>query len=145
MYTVDYFISKFEAIDEARFMTGAYEDNMRNTKCSLGHCMGNYSPESKKRFGAYYGEEFACLMKLFGDAPDTPGDKSIVAAINDGQDSRYQQSTPKQRILAALYDIKAMEQKKDIDTGGKEQPKTKTVYVTVPVSITEQSRELITN
>jgi len=42
--------------------------------------------------------------------PDATHTFSIIWAVNDGNLRRYSQPTPKQRILAALYDIKKMQQ-----------------------------------
>lgn len=148
-YNVDYFINKFQAIPEnmwIMFDQGKYGGPC----CAFGHCRQSSSD--------YYGsdtDEGRALAKLFFDnglrqTEDIAKSKKIdplgkhwaVASINNGTVAEYQQPTPKQRILAALYDIKKM-QTKDIDTGGKEEKKERIVYVSVPVSITEQSKELV--
>lgn len=127
-YDVDYFINKFQAIPEERWCIETTEDD-HGRHCAWGHIV-----RPKCRIDDFINEG-RDLMTLLRDAGlDKSGDPS---SINNGWDDRYQQPTPKQRILAALYDIKAMT--KDIDTGGK----TKTVYVSVPVSITEQSKKLV--
>lgn len=97
-YSVDFFISKFEAIPEEEWTTGTQQNEI-GQRCAFGHCMP---------------EEIRCYGRLeFGFGHTT--DEGIVlwkllrspARINNGKDLRYPQPTPKQRILAALYDIKA--------------------------------------
>lgn len=100
MYTVDYFIKKFKAIPEGRFLTGERHDGKGN-HCAHGWCdLRNVINESGETM-----EEMA-LSKLAELIPGRFG----FGPINNGTDYRYQQPTPKQRILAALYDIKAMQQ-----------------------------------
>jgi len=87
MYTVEYFIQKFEAIEEKEWTIGKFYDGITNTHCVIGHC------NSAEREAIY---------DIFGKhSTSTP------VIINDGYNTNYQQSTPKQRILAALKDIKA--------------------------------------
>lgn len=135
MYTVDYFIKKFEAIPEDKWIEAAF---VRGDKyCANGHCGVNANANRTKEALAL-ADILLPLEKT--NWPRYNGDKifEVTANINDGLCREYKQKTPKQRILAALYDIKKM-QAKDIDTGGK----VKTVYVAVPVSITDQAKELV--
>lgn len=87
-YDVDYFINKFEAIPEEEWGTGTY-NNLEGQKCAYGHCGAPYNTE-----------ETEALDKIRG-----PGNWAI-ATINDGKCPLYNQDTPKQRILAALNDLK---------------------------------------
>lgn len=87
-YDVDYFIAKFEAIPEGAWCVGAFRKGIQC--CALGHCGDSEDVETP--------EEAAALRDVLCWA---------VARINDGEDYRYEQPTPKQRILAALRDIKA--------------------------------------
>jgi hypothetical protein len=141
MYTVDYFIDKFEAIPEPLWCVDN-QLNDRGQSCAFGHC----NPEFNK---GVRGEEYSAFFKLSISAEKIidPGihlrgylTNGLLAEINNGNYSNYQQPTPKQRILAALYDIKKLQSK---DT--EQQPKERIVYVSVPVSITEQAKDLITN
>lgn len=116
-YTVDYFINKFEAIPETRWVTMAYINEYGC--CAMGHC-GAQNDDCLT-------EESRALKMLFA----VP---YAVQHINDGRFSQYQQPTPKQRILAALYDIKKLQSP---------EVKEKIVYVAVPVTITEQAKELV--
>lgn len=116
IYDVSYFIKKFQAIHDDLWLVGNLEDGY-GSRCAVGHCQ--------------YGKEREALWALFPDTeaqndnyPETIA--SIAPRINDGLDSRYKQPTPKQRILAALYDIKKMQQ-------STEQPKEKVVYKTVVI------------
>jgi len=99
VYDVDYFINKFESISEIFWISGDYISN--SGSCALGHC-------GKKEFNPHTLESKG-LIKLFNE------NNFIVTHINDGRNSKYIQSTPKQRILAALNDIKR-KQNKDGDT-----------------------------
>ena len=128
-YTVDYFIKKFEAIPEDKWTTRTY--CLYDKRCAMGHCgVSTYKND---------GKEADALRRIvvihFG---------TTVSLINDGDIPAYQQPTPKQRILAALYDIKKM-QEKDIEIGAKPEIKKEIRYVkvSVPESITEQTKELI--
>ena len=94
MYNVDYFIKKFEAIPEELWTEGHFE--MLGSYCAMGHC-------GQRDFG--FTEEILAITSLLHRYLD-----SAVTKINDGWNIKYQQPTPKQRILAALYDVKKMEQ-----------------------------------
>lgn len=118
-YTVDYFIKKFSAIPENMWIVGSFGSPGR-PRCALGHCLDNTKEV----------ESLQNLMKNFA---------CYATSINDNKDSKYQQSTPKQRILAALYDIKTMQQSKA------EKAKETTNYVVVEIDskIKENRDELI--
>lgn len=88
VYNVNYFIKKFEAIPEEKWTTGAFEDEC-GCKCALGHC--GYTESGLE---SQEGIELTRLLK------------HRAAAINDGGQPKYDQPTPKQRILAALNDVK---------------------------------------
>ena len=81
-----YFIAKFGAIPDERWIEGELSAPM-DRHCALGFTMvgGNWSDES------------TALCRLFG--------YDQVSLINDGQDLRYKQPTPKARVLAALRDL----------------------------------------
>ncbi len=98
-YTVDFFIEKFEGIPENRWIVGDYIND--RGCCAYGHCGMS---------GAFMvlNDQARQLYEIFkGNVNNYPN------YINDGHDKRYPQSTPKQRILAALYDIKKMQEKKE--------------------------------
>jgi hypothetical protein len=115
VYDVDYFIRKFEAIPEENIIDG-FQGYVVGVGCAYGQCKshdgvqdGNQTPEGialtklmqslPNLTLVYYGEEFA--IDPYNGTP---------ARINNGEVEQYQQPTPKQRILAALYDIKKMQQ-----------------------------------
>ena len=93
MYDVDYFIRKFEGIPEEFWCVGDYSDHGKH--CAYGHC------------GMHHGknEENSALEKVFQCKEGLN-----IVNINDGGDCQYKQLHPKQRILAALYDIKKLQQ-----------------------------------
>ena len=106
-HTVEYFIAKFEAIPDDKWHVGSY-DGPDNSHCALGHC-GEYpaSPENHEARTLT-----GLLMHVRGDtslrARTIPGSGGNgPAVVNDGKSSRYQQPTPKARILAALRDVQA--------------------------------------
>lgn len=88
-YTVDYFIEKFEAIPEEKWFQNDYEDGSGRF-CALGHCGQKYLKPT---------DESIALSRLV----------DYVSMINDGYVDCYQQANPKQRILAALYNIKKLQ------------------------------------
>lgn len=142
IYDVQFFIDKFSAIPEDHWCTAVFTDG-DGKHCANGHCGRTNS--------MHMTVESAALVALFLPLHLTEhfGKKVIydfdyyegwkIAMINDGITDQYQQDTPKQRILAALYDIKKL-QTKDIDTGAKRE---RIVYVAVPETIKEQASELI--
>lgn len=109
MYDVNYFIAKFEAIPEEEFITQDLKDFF-NRKCAYGHCGVDTSADSATI-------ESLHLSNIFGHiyiSDDNPffyyfGLSWKVIKVNDGGDDGYKQPTPKQRILAALYDIRDKE------------------------------------
>jgi hypothetical protein len=115
-YTVDYFIKKFEAIPKNRIISGSQGEN--GYHCAVGWCKnirgeyGNCSPTFKGH--RCFSPEAHALYLLFKGAgiygiTSTADSGWNVADVNNGDNPKYQQPTPKQRILAALYDIKAMQ------------------------------------
>lgn len=128
-YDVDYFLNKFEAIPEEKWKTNSWKDSGDGRMCAHGHCGRGKDALS---------QESLSLNRILGFK---------VIAINDGWDERYQQPTPKQRILAALMDIKAMTQPvpEAKETQPAPQVKVEKVYVPViiPETIVKQTKELI--
>jgi hypothetical protein len=98
IYDVDYFIKKFEAIKKLGL-------TCLENGCALSACgvkdYHHLTKESKALIKLFV-ESFP-KMRLISD------DFSIVWLVNDGLScSPFQQPTAKERILAALYDIKKM-------------------------------------
>lgn len=107
MYTVDYFINKFESIPEERWIKHQLFDDNGNC-CANGHC-GVVSNVINDRYGKLHSSflhnpESRSLNTLFNTHLNM-----LAHEINDHGDKTYYQPTPKQRILAALYDIKKMQ------------------------------------
>ncbi len=82
-----YFINKFTAITEDRWTIKTFSDRLGRC-CAMGHCGGPSTDEA---------EWLEYRFRQLG---------LTVFQVNDGSDPRYQQPTPKQRILAALRDAK---------------------------------------
>lgn len=118
-YTVDYFISKFSDIPEHLWNVG-HVSKSDGTHCAIGHCDRLYYRDRNK-------SEIESLIDIFQPMPSVKiicktsynhydigsiirDGMSKIAAINNGETEQYQQSTPKERILAALNDIKKMQQ-----------------------------------
>lgn len=88
---IDHFIKKFEAIPDDLWTVDVYRASS-GRHCALGHC--------GESFTVGITDESRALENLFSDL-NVP-----VSSVNDGKDSRFQQPTPKQRILAALNYLK---------------------------------------
>lgn len=84
-YTKEYFIAKFEKTFDDDWCVGEYEQAGRH--CALGHCGSSVFKAASEAI------ELDRLLE-WG-----------AITINDGADSRYQQETPRARILAALRDL----------------------------------------
>jgi len=100
-FTVGHFITKFEAIPEEKWATGDYVNYVDPTcRCALGHC--GWGSDTSNFVTTAEGDT---LNKIL------PRTRNLfaAAAINDGKNPLYQQSTPKQRILAALRDVQEKE------------------------------------
>jgi hypothetical protein len=93
----NYFIAKFEAIPETDWCVGALskaeekdgKPTGKTLHCALGHCALEEKPV------------LTSLLEPLGALSPT--------YINDNWHTGYRQLTPKQRILAALRDVKAGE------------------------------------
>lgn len=134
-YTVDYFIEKFEKVIEPIWCVGLqnHPDGIRH--CAIGLCKYGEQKALGKVMNAL---PVVTISTVSSYNPYLAGEKVFgiwrVPAINNGECLEYQQPTPKQRILAALYDIKKAQEPK---------PEVKTVYVTVDQSVRElQKKEL---
>lgn len=97
-YDIDYFLQKFEAIDEDLWTVGWFTDE-RNPEahCAFGHC--GCTPANDET------EEANALDRLFR------AHGLRVTAVNDADESgnagRFKQlDSPKARILAALESFK---------------------------------------
>lgn len=135
MYTVDYFISKFQAIPESLWASGSFSN--RGRCCAAGHCGINVesdydgNAEAKAFVNIFRTIKISNMGRVYkNELFDT------VVVVNDGFAEQYPQPTPKQRILAALYDIKRM-QEPVIEV------KTITKYVAVSPTLREQSKEVV--
>lgn len=106
-YTVQFFIDKFEKIPEEYWNTNTYGYN--TSHCAGGHCGMRSAGDAEK-----FPEAMALLQILIPTKIKrhyyTVPFLQVVAIINDGEHPKYKQPTPRARILAALYDIKAMQQ-----------------------------------
>ena len=106
-YNIDFFISKFEAIPEELFGTGG--PDITGRQCTMFHC--GYS--GSRSFTEESDALNSLILSICKISMDSDGEHAKrywpVAMLNDGRVSKYQQPTTKQRILAALYDIKKMQ------------------------------------
>lgn len=112
MYNTRYFINKFEAIPEERWIIKLQADGA-GRHCALGFCNPKVDLVMGRHFKSYIGAfpgEYESISTIFEKISPSGRDGSwTVAAINNGDDFRYFQPTPKQRILAALRDIEKLE------------------------------------
>lgn len=103
-YDVNYFIRKFEAIPEGEWHSGNYYNHDKTRFCALGHCGGRIRNDGC----AESTDESRSLGDLFIHCG------LLVGFINDGRHGHYPQPTPKQRILAALADIKRQQEQNNL-------------------------------
>jgi hypothetical protein len=130
VYDVDYFIKKFEAIPDSEIGVLSLDN-----KCALLYCGARVS----SRGNYILTKESAALVKILAPiSPKTSDPGSTVWNINDGNHYGYKQRTPKQRILAALYDIKKAQQP-EVPTSS--EVREKVVYVTVDAAVRELQEE----
>ncbi len=93
-FNATFYIKKFRDIPEDEWTTGAFhKDGM---SCALGH-LGAPKKNHKEVMGI-----IRLFEKYLGVKP---------AAVNDWQDLRFQEPGPKNRIMAALNQIKAIRRK----------------------------------
>lgn len=90
-YDVDHFIAKFEGTRDDEWLVGQLMLPDGSKRCALGHCRNSVEAIT---------EESKALAQLFNEC-----DLGVID-VNDGFDRRYPQKSTKQRILAALRDIK---------------------------------------
>ncbi len=98
-YDLKYFINKFKVIPERFWCMYLFEDNGKH--CVYGHCgmrCGHVSVYNST-------DEVIALYNLC--------EGQNIGQINDGEAKDYQQRTPKKRVLAYLYDLKANEAVKE--------------------------------
>lgn len=128
-YNVQYFIDKFSAIPELNWVERLLGHDGHH--CALGHC----GVKALNLKGEILGDnpEANALAKLLYLVNAEKKTAYIVGYINDGFHPQYQQRSPKQRILAALYDIKIMQDKENTVVP---EPKVKKEYISVRVSET---------
>lgn len=124
VYDVNYFLAKFEAIPERKWTTGVLVKARKlfivsEKCCAQGFCLNDEQKNiALKNKGLILSKkenpEIYHLKKLFWNFLRTEErtESEVVYKINNGGHPNYQQPTPKQRILAALRDIKAMQEPK---------------------------------
>jgi hypothetical protein len=106
-YTVDYFIQKFEAIPDYKWIASLLHAGERS--CALGHCGCADADDAWKN------EEAIALSDLLRvKFPEQHDNFWLVSMINDGH-LEYEQGTPKARILSALHDVKKLQQSQHED------------------------------
>jgi hypothetical protein len=96
-YDKAYFIAKFSAIPDELWGEGSYGNMSDGPACAMGHCMRLDDLDGAA-------EHTRKLAALFPQANEYISGSRVIE-INDGSDPRYQQPTPKARILAALADL----------------------------------------
>lgn len=102
-FDIDFFISKFSAIPDERWCEADF-NNKLGQSCALGHCGVLRSSELM-----FDGE-----TDIVAVHPSRAEGRALweilrcnIGSVNNGGNPRYQQPTPRARILAALHDAKA--------------------------------------
>lgn len=80
----------FEAIPDDMWCSGFYQSSILYRRCAMGHVLFSNGCSSADRLKS--------IAFLYLGGP-------VVESINDGDVIKYQQPTPKLRVLAALKDI----------------------------------------
>lgn len=139
IYDVDYFIKKFEAIPEGMWICGDFSDG-NGRHCAQGFCgMNNknaatvWNADSSSEVPLHLREAYY-LINLFDTYIGDP-----VAAVNNGYAYQYPQTSAKQRMLAALYDIKKLQE------GQEGKVKEIIRYVAVDADIRKEAKGLVVN
>jgi len=115
-YNVDYFIKKLSGIPQDLWtIEHAHKDGK---SCALGHCgMGQREGKDLEMIRELFKGVYVKIKTYSHTNSYKIGEYAnggmAIAAINNGHTEEYQQPTPKQRILAALYDIKKLQQQED--------------------------------
>jgi hypothetical protein len=143
IYDVDYFIRKFDSIPEHLWTTGTV-GNSDGPRCANGHCMGDDHDAFTEETAGLYKVFLPLKVHFLGT---WQGGRELVEyttgpfkgrysykadRINNGLVEEYQQATPKERILAALRDIKKMQQPP---------VKERTTYVVVSESVLKDAKK----
>jgi hypothetical protein len=111
-YDVDYFIRKFEAIPDSRWgVKRLWDGDGDEIRCAMGHCLDAFPMMEHTAQTIALRACFRPLVPICPMLPPVPS-QLVVFDVNNGDDVRYPQPTPKARILAALQDIKAKQQPK---------------------------------
>lgn len=112
-YTVDYFISKFSVIPKDKWVKGTLERDGKH--CALGHCGVTSTVEATAEAQAL-AELFVHLgIKCGRDKDESDWFFYMVYPVNDRGRKEYGHlKHPKQRILAALRDIKKLSKERDV-------------------------------
>lgn len=109
IYDVNYFISKFEKIPEEMWCTNSR--NQGEQRCAYGWCYNSHKEAKESEWPDYPASlQEASLTNILSQL----GKGVMAGGINNGIEKQYQQPTPKQRILAALYDIRGISKRNDI-------------------------------
>lgn len=143
-YNVNYFISKFSNTRDDKWCVNSLINE--DKACALGWC-GMYGRNGD------INEETAALELILRQTKDADSIikkfryGNITAVINNGENQHYQEPHPKQRILAALSDVKNMQERvvKKKKPTTKRKYKAKIKYVSVPETVSEQAKKLIQN
>lgn len=98
-YDKAHFLAKFSATTDDQWCVGEFE-SADGRHCAAGLC------GARMNRNVQMVPEADALYNLFGQYPvDGESPNCYLPLINDGRDPRYQQPTPKARILAALNDL----------------------------------------
>lgn len=86
-----------EPIPEENWMVGDFTDGVSKC-CGSGHFMRLRSPGQKYLYSSWTAiNTMTPIVAEFNE--------SSIAAVNDGENPKYQQPTPKQRVMALLDDM----------------------------------------
>jgi hypothetical protein len=102
---IDDLITLFTSIPEERWCTGV-QSNGKGQCCAYGHALGR-DGSGLGNYNVLFHPE---MMTKRSDTLHYLSDKinHCFAAINNGDDTQFQQSTPKKRVIAGLLYAKSL-------------------------------------
>ena len=100
-FDLEKFIAYLETTNDADWSIGRVRTEGNKKNCMFGHLVNFY-------YGKDYEGDILPIWDFFEECYATT---YMIYPVNDGENSKYQQSTAKARIIAYLSDIKDGKQK----------------------------------
>ncbi len=107
-YNAKYFINKFSAIPDDKWIVGIFVDNSGDKCCALGHCGASYTSGSKEAnaLSTLIFKTLGCSVAFINDGAYGVSVYEYVPPVTTNELLSLG-DTPKERILTALELIEA--------------------------------------